>query len=66
MFLQLAQGRMAMKVSVIDPGKLLGFRVMLADAMANGNGPVLKESQLGEKLSDKVGTKEGTKPTGPR
>jgi hypothetical protein len=48
-----------MKTSVIDPGQLLGFRVLLAEAMANGQELNLSDSRLGEKLSLKIGGKVG-------
>jgi hypothetical protein len=50
-----------MKTSAIDPRKLLGFRVLLADAVANGQEPDLSDSRLGEKLGPKPGLKIGLK-----
>ena len=55
-----------MKAFVIDRRILLGVRVLLADAVANGQELDLSDSRLGEKLGPKpglkIGLKEGRKP----
>jgi hypothetical protein len=53
---------MAMKASMIDPRKLLGFRVVHADAAANGHELDVSDSQLVQKVSAKIGEKPGNKP----
>ena len=51
-----------MKTSAIDPRKLLGFRVLLADAVANGHDLDMSDSRQFEKIGQKIGGKPGQKP----
>lgn len=50
-----------MKATAIDPRKLLGYRVLVADALANGRDLDVGDSQLAKTLSTKIGLKPGIK-----